>query len=99
MPRAAPVRKINNKFHAKLNIYAVALAIMHLMAALFVYNQHYEGSWGYIFFSIPDLPIIIILRLFSEYLSNFQNWIIISIFGTLWWYWIGIIIAKFLKKN
>jgi len=69
----------------------MVLAAIHAMLVLLVYGQHYEGSWGYVLFSIPDLPAMLIVALVNKVipLSFSASWLLIGALGSLWWYLIG----------
>ena len=69
----------------------LALAGLHLALVIIVFGQLYEGSWGYIFFVLPDLPVMLPLILLhpSGWLSSNGAWIILGLLGSLWWYLAG----------
>ncbi|WP_206744499.1 hypothetical protein [Rhodoferax antarcticus] len=72
----------------------VLLALAHALAVLLVYMEHYEGSWGGIFFAIPDLPVIVLLGFCKSFLSFEGYWLVLAIFGSLWWYFLGYLLAR-----
>lgn len=68
---------------------AIALAVGHLFIASMVYSQQYEGSWGFIFLAIPDLPVFLGALLFEQLLSYQGMWYVVIGFGSAWWFLIG----------
>lgn len=67
-------------------------AIAHIASVLVVFGQHYEGSWGYVLFAIPDLPVMLALVLVNMLvpMSLIASWLFIGVFGSIWWYLIGV---------
>jgi hypothetical protein len=61
--------KIRMKIGHRISALGIFLAAVHLALALWVYSQHYEGSWGYIFFALPDLPVVLLVGIISHFFN------------------------------
>lgn len=77
------------------------LAAAHLLCVALVYSQHYEGSWGYVLFAIPDLPITAALILVNKLmpLGPTSTWIALGVFGSMWWYLVGVWLWRVFSKR
>jgi hypothetical protein len=86
----------------KISRLGIALAVLHLVCAIWVFAQHYESSWGYYPFVIADFPVILILIFVSKFfeLNLVLNlaWFVIILFGSAWWYLLGLLITKAWQK-
>lgn len=69
------------------------LATVHLVAALAIYAQNYEGNWGYYPFALIDFPIMLLLVLINK-LVGISAWGPIFVLGTIWWYFLGLWISR-----
>lgn len=76
----------------------VALGLVHALSIIFVFTQNYEGSWGGIFFVIPDFPVIVLLGFFRSFLSFEGYWLALAILGSIWWFFLGLLFVRLLKK-
>jgi hypothetical protein len=77
------------------------LAAAHLLCVILVYAQHYEGSWGYVLFALPDLPVMLVLGLINKLVvvAPTVSWILIGVFGTIWWYMLGIWVSRVFRTR
>lgn len=71
-------------------------AIVHVASVLVVFMQNYEGSWGYVLFVLPDLPVMLSLVLANMLvpMSPISSWVAIGVFGSIWWYLIGSLLQR-----
>ena len=75
------------------------LALIHFALAVLASTQQYEGSWGYVFFAIPDLPIMLLIGGINHLLNLNSAWPLVIIFGSLWWYFLGWLFEWALKRK
>lgn len=75
------------------------LSCAHLILALFVYSQDYEGSWGYLPMVSVDFPISVLLAIISNYFELNSAWPLFFIFGSAWWYFIGLWLPRVFRKG
>lgn len=76
----------------------VALSLIHLGLVILVANRDYEGSWGYVFFVLPDLPVVLIIVVLDRLLGLDTAWPLLATLGTVWWYFIGRMLGRMLRK-
>ena len=81
------------------NSVAITFGLVHFFIAIAIYFGGFEGSWGYYFLALPDFPVTIFLILLKDILSFNLTWIILTIFGSLWWYFLGHLLSYLLGKN
>jgi hypothetical protein len=96
--RAVAVTASRDMKRPSHSVLPVALALAHVLSVFLVFIQHYEGSWGGVFFVIPDFPVIVLLGFCRPLLSFEGYWLALAIFGTLWWFFLGTLLARLLKK-
>ena len=99
--RVVPVKKNRERRDISISSLGVIFAGMHLLCAVLVYAQQYEGSWGYVLFAFPDLPVMLVLILFNKLMliGSVINWVAIGVFGTIWWYLLGVWLSRVFVKR
>jgi hypothetical protein len=70
-----------------------ALALSHVILFFAIMSRHYEGSWGGFLIFLVDFPGSILPLLLSNALG-IGNLHPLLVFGTVWWFCIGILISK-----
>ena len=71
------------------------LATAHAAVVFGVYRQHFEGSWGGFVLYLLDFPV----SLLSFLPVGWNQWFFFGVIGSLWWYAIGIIILRLVKRK
>lgn len=83
-----------------LNRTGFALGLIHLALAIWGSTRHDEGSWGYILFVVPDLPVVLVITLLNRLFSFETAWPLLIVLGTLWWYLVGTVLERaFVGRN
>jgi len=97
------MKMLNNK---RYRFLPTLLAALHFIIAIFSYSLKIEGSWGFYYFMLPDFPVMLLLFLVSPMLSSFMGpnaydatWIILISVGTVWWYFAGYLIYRFILRS
>lgn len=73
----------------RLSWTGIAFGLIHLALAIWGSVRHDEGSWGYSFFVIPDLPVVLIIAMLNRVFILETAWPLLIVLGTLWWYVLG----------
>jgi hypothetical protein len=79
----------------RFNALSLILAAAHLAAVIAVYSQHFEGSWGGFFLYVLDFPVSLLALL----PLGWNQWFFFGVIGSLWWYVIGGLILRLIKKK
>ena len=74
------------------------LAIAHALFVLTFYSMRIEGSWGAIYFVFPDFPVVMLLAFMGSYLSHEGFWVLLAIFGSMWWFGLGMVAQSFFRR-
>ena len=83
----------------RLSAVGISLALIHFVIAVWAACLHYEGSWGYVPFALPDLPVSLLAIALSLVFDLPTGWPLIIIFGSLWWYFLGWGIQKLFARR
>lgn len=73
-----------------------AFAVAHVIFYVAVLSQHYEGSWGGFLIFIVDFPVSFLL-LTPLPVSTDVAMFIMLIAGTIWWFFIGVLLAPLVQ--
>jgi len=76
-------------------LYALrfVLAVIHVVVFFAEIGWRFEGGWGALGIFTIDLPVSIIPLLLS-YVLKINPLILLLVFGTAWWFCVGILILK-----
>ena len=97
----AVIRVKDNRMRATTIFSALGLFLfsMHFTISLWASNQHYEGSWGYYYFVLPDFPVVLIIAAANTVFELESAWPLLIILGSIWWYFLGWLIARALTNR
>ena len=87
------------KIEHRISVFGILLAVSHLVFALWVYKQHYEGGWEYFPIAVADFPVTILLAAISHFYELSSWWFLYFVFGLMWWYLVGLWLACVFKKK
>lgn len=82
----------------RLSRLGAAFGLIHFFLVILVASLGYEGSWGYVFFVLPDLPVILIVVALNRLLDLDTAWPLLITLGTAWWYFIGHMLGRMLRR-
>lgn len=101
MIRVATSAKVINKMKRgyRISVVGAISSLTHLVLALWIYSQHYEGSWGYIPMLVMDFPVSFLFAAISRVLELGSAWALFFIFGSIWWYVIGSWLERFFNSR
>ncbi len=80
----------------KLNKLGVVLLVFHAAIVFIILGQKFEGSWGGFVLFVIDFPISLLLMLLP---FKWDQWVLFGIFGSLWWYILGVLITAIMRKK
>jgi len=87
------------KIRHRISVLGVLLGFAHLALALWIYSQHYEGSWGYVPMVAVDFPVSLLFAAISRIFELDSAWPLFFVFGSVWWYLIGLWLTRFFSKR
>ena len=96
---ATSVRKNRMKIRHRISVLGVLLGFAHLALALWIYSQRYEGSWGYVPMVAVDFPVSLLFAATSRIFELDSAWPLFFVFGSVWWYLIGLWLTRFFSKR
>lgn len=101
MIRVAISVKITSKMKIRYRISVIGtiFSFAHLVFALWIYSQHYEGSWGYVPMVVVDFPVSLLFAAISHVFKLNSSWALFFIFGSAWWYLIGLWLTRFFNQR
>lgn len=70
------------------------LGAIHLAVSVWLFRQHFEGSWGYLPLVVPDFPVTLILILLGDTLGSNWTWGGFIVLGSAWWYFVGFLLGR-----
>lgn len=74
-------------------------ALTHLAIATWASSRPSDGSWGYLPFVLPDLPVMLVLAFANKFLSLELGWPYIIVLGSAWWYSVGLWVTSVYRKR
>lgn len=81
------------------NIIGFSFSVLHLIFAFWLYaGQPHEGLYWHTFLGIPDFPVAIIYMIAYRFFDIDLGWIPMVIFGTIWWYFLGVWFKKYVIR-
>lgn len=87
------------KIKHHVSVLGIFLGFAHLALALWVYSQPYEGSWGYAPMVAVDFPVSFLFAVISRVFDLDSSWSLFFVFGSVWWYLIGLWLARLFRKQ
>jgi hypothetical protein len=78
-----------------LNKLSWILFATHLALVFGILEQHFEGSWGGFLLFLLDFPV----SLLSFLPVGWASWFFFGVIGSLWWYVIGIVAVRSIKRK
>jgi hypothetical protein len=83
----------------RISALGIFFCVSHLVFALWVYSQHYEGSWGYVLMAVVDFPVMLPLAVINHFFRLSLGWPLIFILGSFWWYFLGVGLTRIFRKR
>lgn len=78
----------------KVRVSGMLAFALHSILLLWIFNQHYEGSWGGFFVFVIDFPVSLLFLL-----PGFGgSWLAMGVIGGIWWYLVAVGIVALVNK-